>query len=134
MGAANGQAQQQQFVPQQQQFVPQGQAVNQAAQQQAAFVAQEAPRGANAGQQLQNSDLISESKECAIDVKRICPESMLSSNYHILNCLAQQKDDTDLSDECHTVSSPIHKNSASLIFSRRFRRKVPGSYSWYFCF
>ena len=47
--------------------------------------------------------LISESAECTTDVRRICPESMLGSNFNTLSCLAQRKDDSDLTDECHTV-------------------------------
>ncbi|XP_075245658.1 Golgi apparatus protein 1-like isoform X3 [Convolutriloba macropyga] len=46
--------------------------------------------------------LISESAECTTDVRRICPESMLGSNFNTLSCLAQRKDDSDLTDECHT--------------------------------
>ena len=110
----------QQIKPQQQQpFMPQQGLMKQAAQQQPGLVGREPSRAANAGQKfVSNSNLISESKECAMDVKRICPESMLGSNYYILTCLAQQKDDTGLSDECHTVSISLASRFGDLIESR----------------
>ena len=47
--------------------------------------------------------LISETPECSVDVKRICAEGDWGNNFRTLSCLSLRKDDTDLSDDCHTV-------------------------------